>query len=169
MAYTIEKSNATHPGIVIMQDGKSVQEVMPIIDFIDNCNLAGNLLDIDKKFLSFITLGFVSRDEFNNYLDTVAKLNVQFGDFFLKLKGKGLPIAIPDGDFWTARYNEITTKIDKGEVDRVVGAKRLAEEFEKTMSLCINTNKKTAEKYNIPVPKTPKEKKREEAAGRSIN
>ena len=159
MGYLLEKSNSRHPGICIMQDGKSAREIMPIVTFIDNCNKSSDLLDASLPFLSFVATAFKSKESFNKYLITAARLNVQFGDFFLQMKQKGLPVSIPDAEYWNEEFDRITKEIDSGKLDRVQGSQALANNFGRTMLECIDENVKVAKPYGIYPPVSSLEKK----------
>lgn len=159
MGYLLEESNAYHPGICKMQDGKSTKDIMPIVTFIDYCNKSGDLLDASLPFLSFIATAFKSKDSFNKYLLTVSKLNAQFGDFFLQMKQKGLPVSIPDPEYWNEEFDRITKAVDSGKIDKVQGSQELANSFGKTMLECIDENIKTAKPYGINPPISSLEEK----------
>ena len=159
MGYLIEKSNARHPGICKMQDGKSAKEIMPIVEFIDNCNQSGDLLDTALPFLSFIANAFPTKEAFNKYLITVSRLNVQFGDFFLQMKQRGLPVTIPDAEYWNNEFDRITKEIDTGRKDRILGSRELANKFGNTMLICIDENIKTAKPYGLVPPVSSLEEK----------
>lgn len=159
MGYLLEKSNSHHPGICILQDGKSVREIMPIVTFVESCNRAGDLLDTSLPFLSFIATAFKSKEAFNKYLITVSRLNEQFGDFILQMKQKGLPVSIPDAEYWNEEFDRITKAVDSGAIDKVQGSQELANSFGKTMLECIDENIKVAKPYGINPPISSLEKR----------
>lgn len=155
--YIVERKDK----LLTMQDGKDAKGSMPILEFIDNCNKSADLLDPNLPFLSFVTNAYETKEDFNRYLLIASKLNAQFGDFFLQMKRRCLPVVIPDATYWNGEYEKITRAIDDGKMTKIDGCTRLAKEFVGTMNYCIEKNKETAKPYGIIPPKSELEKKNE--------
>lgn len=152
MAYILEKSNSKHNGRIFMRDGESVKDIMPLVDFISNCNAAGDLIDPEYPFLSFISNAFPTKDSLNHYLNVLKRFNNQLGDMVLQMKRKGALVQVPDAEYWNKRFETISDKIDTGKTTKIAGSKELAQEFLDVVNTCIAENEKEAKRYEIAIP-----------------
>lgn len=157
--FTLERSSSKHPGICIMQDGKTTQDILPLLTFINICNDSRDLIDQKSAFMSFIANSFSTKEEFNKHTNMGIMYNEQLGDFVLQMKQRGLKITVPDPDYFIERYKAISKEVDSGRKKKIDGSKELAKEFYTTLEYSMNENIREARPHGIKMPDMPEKTK----------
>lgn len=153
MAYIFERSNEKHQGILYMKDGNAVKDsIISLVDFIKNCNDAGDLIDPNYPFLSFISKSFSKKEDLNNFLSTIKVFNAQLSDPVVQMKQRGALVQVPDAEYWNRKFDAVSRKVEERKMSQLDGSKLLASEFYETVKTCIKANHAEAKRYNIDVP-----------------
>ena len=145
-----ERSNARHPGLVIMQDSKTSK--VPLGTFIETGNKLLDLLETDSEFFSFISSSLETKDEINKLITLRNQVSQQIAKLLVPLKGKCGQIALPDPYYFAEKFEKIKKDIESGRVDATEATFALTTEFVQKMQSSARQNKQSAIEAGVPFP-----------------
>lgn len=137
-----ERSNDKHPGLLVMQEGKSAAAKIPLKLLKEAINSLTALLTDDGEFFTFITS--TSKEATNKLIATRNRLSTQISGSLFDLRNAKAQITMPDPFYFTEKYQKLVKDIDAGIVDEKKATLAFAGEFFLAMEDSIEKNKESA-------------------------
>lgn len=143
--YVLERSNARHVGVVILQDGNSP---FPLGDFVNECNGSMDLLISNSEFYSMMAKGMQSNDELNNLAKFCFTYGEQCKEWAVKIKSSGKPIYFLDKEYFKVEL-ERAKRLTPNSPEQQRTCRTLYENFAKAIGNCVEWNKITARQLGL--------------------
>ncbi len=135
--YIYEKSNRSHPGITVMQNGD--RNAFPIATFIDNLNGINNMLNGESEFYTLVTTGVTNREQLNSLI-TVTKNFLDQTELLINLKNLGEKVHVPDFEYFTAEFDRIMRTTKSNSTGRISNAQELYKSVSSVLQDCVEKN-----------------------------
>lgn len=127
MAAIIERSNAKHPGMIYLRSTGDGPNLLTNVDIINIFNEVANFLDMRQNFLTEITSGAASVDEFNHISHLRSRFD-KIADTIVRNRGEKKGIWFPDPIY----FNTILANINRlPEAEKMKRKRELYKDFTK--------------------------------------